>query len=164
MTSADIAVLINDDMSAMHDVRVVAYVGSLLITPPRPLLLGWVYGASEDVFEGFLVLDHPKSGTAIAYCQQGFGPATPWGLISTTHGLPPSMGMSDGWYPRFVDAFFQSKASTDLEIWRVRERKPGKEPAWASDELSWNEAWKRVIALREAAPQCRYDCEHAITY
>jgi hypothetical protein len=164
MTSAAIASLIQDDMSAMHDIRISAYVGSLLITPPRHLLLGWEYGASEEAFEGFLALDHSKSGTAIANCQKGFGPATPWGLISTRHRLPPSMGASDGWFPRFLDAFFESMASTDLKIWRVRERKPGKEPTWISDELSWDEAWNRVISLRGAAPDCRYDCEHAITY
>lgn len=144
--------------------RVVAYVTSLLVTPPRPLLLGWDYGAAGEAFEGILVLHHLKSGTAIAYCQQGFGPALPWGLISTRHSPPHSMGTSDGWYPRFLDGFFESMASTDLNIWRVRERKPGNEPAWVSNELPWDEAWKRVMALRESAPDCRYDCEHANTY
>src|SRR5262249_49807042 len=92
--------------------------------------LGWEYGVAGEAFEGFLVLEHPRSGTAIAYCQHGFGPAAPWGLISTRHGSPPSMGMSDGWCPRFLDAFFESKAPTDLDIWRVKERKPGQDPTY----------------------------------
>ena len=54
--------------------------------------------------------------------------------------------------------------TSDLDIWRIKEQKPGKDPTWVSGELPWDEAWKRVKALRETAPECRYDCEHAITY
>jgi hypothetical protein len=74
------------------------------------------------------------------------------------------MGMDGGWFPRLLDAYFESMASADLNIWRVKQRKSGQEPTWVSGELPWDEAWERVIALREAAPNCRYDCEHAITY
>jgi hypothetical protein len=164
MTPADVSELIRDDMRALSDARVVVYLSSLLVTPPRQLLLGWDYGPTGEAFEGFLVLYHPSSDTAIAYCQQGFGPAAPWGLIRIKQGSPPSMGMDSGWFPRFLDAFFDSLASTDLEIWRVKERKPGQDPAWVSGELSWDEAWERVLALRRSAPDCGYDCEHAITY
>lgn len=164
MTPTDVAALVRDEMRSLHDARVVAHVSSLLVSPPRQLLLGWDYGVVGTTFEGFLVLDHARSGTAIAYCQQGFGPAAPWGLIFTKQGRPPSMGMSDGWFPQFLDGFFESMASADLDIWRVKERRPGQDPTWMSGELSWNEAWKQVMALRESAPDCRYDCEHAIAY
>jgi hypothetical protein len=164
MTPADVAALIRDDMRTLHDARVVVHVTSLRVTPPRQLLLAWAYGAAGEAFDGFLVLDHPRSGTAIAYCHEGFGPATPWGLVCTKRESLPSMGMSEGWFPRFLDAYFESMASTDLDIWRVRERKDGQDHTWVSGELSWDEAWKRVMALRESAPDCRYDCQHAIIY
>ncbi len=163
MTPADVEALVRDDMRALDDARVVAHVASLLVVPPRPLRLNWPYGAVGEAFDGFLVLDHPPSGTGIAYCRQGFGPASPWGLIWTDRG-PPSTGMDDGWYPRFLGAYFESKAPADLDIWRVRERKPGQGPAWVSGELPWDEAWRRVYALRESAPDSRYDCEHAVTH
>ena len=117
MTSDEIVALIQNDMRTVNDVRVSRYITSLLITPPLRQLLSWDYGLPKDAFDGFLALDHPKSGTGIAYCEQGFGPAAPWGLISTRRDeLPPSMGTSDGWFPRFLDAFFESKASTALNI------------------------------------------------
>ncbi len=164
MTPADLAALIRYEMRALHDTRVVAHVTALMVAPPRPLVLAWPYGEVGVVFDGFLVLDHSRSGTGIAYCLHGFGPAAPWGLIFTNRESPPSTGTSDGWYPRFLDAYFESKAPADLDIWRVRERNPGQAPTWVSGEFSWDEAWKRVLALREATPDCQYDCEHAITY
>ena len=125
MTPADLAALIRYEMRASHDTRVVAHVTALMVAPPRPLVLAWPYGEVGVVFDGFLVLDHSRSGTGIAYCLHGFGPAAPWGLIFTNRESPPSTGTSDGWYPRFLDAYFESKAPADLDIWRVRERNPG---------------------------------------
>jgi hypothetical protein len=164
MTPADVTALIRCEMLALHDKRVADLVSSLLVSPPRPLLLGWDYGAAGEAFDGFLVLDHPTSGTGIAYCQQGFGPSHPWGLIFTQGESPPSMGMDSGWFSRFLDAVFDSMVSADLDIWRVQECKPGQDAAWVSDELSWDEAWRRVKALRESTRDCRYNCSHAITY
>ncbi|MDB5306309.1 MAG: hypothetical protein JWO38_511 [Gemmataceae bacterium] len=164
MTPADVEALVRDDMRALYDPRVVAHVTSLLVAPPRPLLLAWPYGAVGESFDGFLVLDHTRSGTGIAYCRQGFGPADPWGLIFTNRESPPSTGMSDGWYSRFLDAYFESRAPADLDIWRVKEQRPGQGPTWVSAELAWDEAWKRVYALRESAPDCQYNCEHVVTY
>lgn len=164
MTSADVAELIRDDMKALHDARVVSHVASLLVSPPRRLQLGWVYGSAGEEYEGFLVLNHPRSSTAIVYCQYGFGPEAPWGMIFNDRGSPPSMDMSDGWFPRFMDTYFQSQAATDLAIWRVKERKPGQGSTWLSCELPCDEAWRRVIERRQAAPDCYYDCEHAIMY
>ncbi len=164
MTLVDVDALVREDMRALHDTRVVAHVSSLLVTPPRQVLLMWPYGAfGEEVFEGFLVLDHPRSGTGIAYCRQGFGPEFPWGIIATDRE-PLWTGMSDGWYTRFLNAYFESMVSIDLDIWRVKEQKPEQTANWVSEELPWDEAWKRVYALRESATDRRYDCDHAVTY
>jgi hypothetical protein len=165
MTSAEVAALVRDDLRALRDARVAAHISALLVAPPSPLLFVWPYGPGGETFEGFLVLDHPPSGTGIACCRDGLGPAAPCTLLFTTDlGSPPSTGRPDGRYPRFLDAYFESKAATDLAIWRIRERQPGQEPAWLSGELPWDEAWERVMALRVASPQCWYDCEHAVRY
>ena len=162
MTPADVAALVRDDMAALRDARVFAHVSSLLLTPPWPLRV-WVPRYSGEVYEGFLVLSHP-SGAAVAYCPRGYDPAAPWGLVGTPNEPPTSAAWCYDWYPRFLDVYFDSKAVTDLAIWRVRERRPRREPAWMSDELPWEEAWERVYALRAASPECRYDCEHPVTY
>ena len=100
MTSADVEGLVRDDMRALSDARVVVHITSLLATPPRVLRLGWSFGAVEETLDGFLVLDHPLSGTGIVYCRQSFGPEHPWGLVFTNRG-PLFTGTSDGWYARF---------------------------------------------------------------
>jgi hypothetical protein len=163
MTPADVAALIRDDMRALDDARVVAHVSALFVAPPRPLRLAWPYGAVGEAFDAFLVLDHPRSGTGIAYCRQGFGPAHPWGLIFTDRG-PPSTGPDDGWYPRFLDAYFASKASADVPIWRVREWRTSRDRAWVSGELPWDEAWERVAELRASAPLAQHYADHAVRY
>lgn len=163
MTPADVAARIRDDMRALDDARVVAHVSALLVTPPRPIRLTWPYGAVGESFDAFLVLDHPRSGTGIAFCRQGFGPANPWGLISTDRG-PPSTGPDAGWYPRFLDAYFESMAPADLDIWRVREWRLSRDGTWMSGELPWDEAWERVSALRVSAPHARYYCDHSVRY
>jgi hypothetical protein len=161
MTPEDVTALIRAEMRSLHDKRVVDHVSSLLVSPPRPLHV-WVPRNSGEVYEGFLVLDHP-SGAAVAYCPRDYEPAAPWGLISTPEGVPLSATSGD-WYPRFLDAYFESKAVTEPDIWRVKEHKSRQDPAWLSGELPWDEAWKRVLALREARPDCQFDCEHAILY
>jgi len=164
MTPADVEALIQDDMRAIHDARVVAHVSSLLVSPPRPLRLAWPYGAVGEAFDGFLVLDHSASSTGIAYCGQGFGPAKPWGLVGTGDEVFPSTGMTDGWYPRFLDAYFESHAAADLAIWRVREWRTSHDGAWVSGELPWDAAWAQVAELRESAPHAQYYCDHAVPY
>jgi hypothetical protein len=163
MTLADVEALVRDDMRALSDARVAAHVSSLLAVPPQSLRLGWTFGAVGETLDGFLVLDHPRSGTGIVYCEQGFGPANPWGLVFTNRG-PLSTGTSDGWYPRLLDAYFESKASADVPIWRVREWRLSFDGAWVSGELPWDEAWAQVAELRASAPHAQYYCDHAVRY
>ncbi len=163
MTATEVEALTRDDMRALDDARVVAHVPALLVAPPRPLQLAWPYGAAGVTFDAFLVLDHPRSGTGIVHCQQGFGPAHPWGLIFTDRG-PLSTGTDDGWYPRFLDAYFESKASADVPIWRVREWQTSRDGAWLSGELPWDEAWAQVAELRASAPHGQHYCDHSIRY
>lgn len=163
MTAADVEALVRYDIRTLSDARVATHLASLLVASPRPLHLGWVYGAVGEAFDGFLVLDHSRSGTGIVYCQQGFGPENPWGLVFTDRG-PLSTGTSDGWYPRLLDAYFESKASTDVPIWRVREWRPSRDGAWVSGELPWDEAWARVAELKASAPHAQYYTDHAVRY
>jgi hypothetical protein len=150
-------------MRDLADPRVLAHISSLLVMPPQRIMLGWAYGKPGEQFPGFLVLNHAASGTGIAYCQHGFGPQSPWGLIFTDRESPPSIG-TEGWYPRFLNAYFESKAPAELDIWRVRKRGPSREAEWLTGDLSWDEAWGRVMALRQADPSCGYTCEQAVSY
>lgn len=76
---------------------------------PRSELRDWDYGTDGQTFQCWIVLDHPPSNTCIAYCDDGFGPAAPWGLLCIA-GAFLSMGMDSGWFKYFEDAFRASKA------------------------------------------------------
>ena len=109
---------IDAELLRVNDPRIVALVRSLLVEPIATRL-DWDYGASDQQYLGWVVLDDSAgSGTAIAYCEEGFGPKCPWGLV----GAEPvegrrSMGMDSAWFPTFMEAFFDSFAALEIERW-----------------------------------------------
>ena len=42
---------------------------------------GWDFGEPGQKFPCWIVLDHLPTNTCIAYCENGFGPSYPWGLL-----------------------------------------------------------------------------------
>ncbi len=48
------------------------------------------------------------SNTGIAYCEFGFGPRNPWGLVFLSRG---SIGMDSAWYESFWASYFESMAA-----------------------------------------------------
>ena len=110
-----IASLITSELSVLTDenVRQVVLQG---LVDPRPITLDWDYGTPGQQFEGWVVFDHEaESDTLIVYCENGFGPRSPWGLVFATpsHGSR-SMGMDSGWFRSFMEAFWDSHAATPL--------------------------------------------------
>ena len=73
------------------------------LVPPRLENRAWDYGAEGQTFPCWICLEDGPSNTAIAYCEQGFGPADPWGLIFID-GEHTSMGMDSGWFLTLEDA------------------------------------------------------------
>jgi hypothetical protein len=71
--------------------------------------------------------------------------------------------MDSGWFPTFVEAFFESQAATDLPIWRVFKQGPGPYPGVAlTGEDGWDSTWEKVYALRASDSSGRYHCSHDI--
>ena len=54
-----------------------------------------------------LVLKHQHSDTGIAYCEQGFGPSDPWGLVFLS-GDHMGIGMDSGWFSTLESAMRES--------------------------------------------------------
>ena len=161
--SAEVAAALDEDLANLRDPRVRASIQAFRVATPTPIRLAWDYGEPGETFDGWLVFENPEQRTGIVYCDQGFGPKRPWGLINTGETCP-SMGMDSGWFDRFMDAYLDSPA-TDLPIWRVvrwRQGDSAREPI--TEELSWEEAWKIVYRLREEDPAHAYGCEHNIAY
>jgi hypothetical protein len=62
-----------------------------------------------------------KSNTGIVYCESGFGPRAPWGLVwlGDVENEHMPMGMDSQWFSTLLDAYFESFAATELPVWRV---------------------------------------------
>jgi hypothetical protein len=157
LTAATIQALIEAEISSLQDSRVVSHIRSLLVEPTE-ILREWDYGESGQTFPCWLVLSHLQSNTGIAYCEFGFGPKNPWGLVFLSGG---SLGMDCGWFASFADAYFDSMASTDLPIWRVFKQDEDSYPGTAlTAETDWDSAWREIERLRSIDPISRYDCCH----
>lgn len=157
--------LIEREISTVSDSRVVTHIRKMLIEP-YVILRNWDYGEKGQQYPCWMVLKDIESLGKIAYCEFGFGPKCPWGLVSS--GTAPenqSMGMDCNWLSSFLDAFFASYASIALPIWRVFDEEelpwPG---APLTDEGAWEDTWKRVEEFKKTNPKKRYFAHHSITY
>lgn len=155
--------LIEQELRDLTDDRVTAQIRGLLVEP-HVIMRPWDYGP-DDAYPCWTVLDHPASGTSICYCESGFGPKYPWGLVGMPgDAAPQSMGMDTSWFRTFLQAYFDSFIVAELPIWRVF-ISDAKGPKRAlTDEGSWDETWKRVTEYRERDPESRYDCDTSVAY
>jgi hypothetical protein len=108
LESIDIERLVRRELDRIGDPRVVDAITALLVSP-RCEQRTWDYGPSEQTYPCWIVLEHLRSNTAIAYSDQGFGPGSPWGLLWLA-GEHSSMGMDSGWFTSLEDAFRGSMA------------------------------------------------------
>jgi len=146
VTAASLTALIDGEISALKDPRVINHIRGLLV-PPEAQMRPWDYGTPGESYP------------CIAYCESGFGPSTPWGLISV-QGKYMSMGMDSGWFKRFLDAYFESAPSTDLPIWRVFEG--GFPGIPVTDEDAWDATWAAIMRLRKEKPQLQFNCGQSV--
>ncbi len=96
------------ELEAITDVTVLERL-NLLLVKPRCEYREWDYGEEGLEYPCWIVADHGPSNTCIAYCEHGFGPSFPWGLLFIA-GDHLSMGMDCGWYSNLEDAFRESMA------------------------------------------------------
>jgi len=162
VTATEIRALVEREIAQLHDERVVRQIRSLLVEP-YVVMRDWDYGFEGEAYPCWGVLDHGKSNSGIAYCEYGFGPRSPWGLVSLSGSSHMSIGMDSGWFESFLDAYFESMAAVDLPIWRVFVQKTGSYPGTSlTDESDWDSTWKEVYRLRQLHPDGRYNCSQNI--
>ena len=156
--------LVERELETVGDPRVLAAIRALL-TEPKLIMRGWDYGEPGQQFACWTVLDDAAgSDTAIVYCDEGFGPSMPWGLVWTggdDNGAPASMGMDGGWFFTLAEAFYESFPATQLPIWRVYEIAEDGSSFAISDEGDWDPAWALCRVLREQNPSKRYTVDAA---
>ena len=154
--------LVESELAELDDARVTAHVRHLLV-PPSPVMRGWDYGTGDEAYPCWSVLEHKSSNTGIAYCESGFGPSSPWGLVFLAGAEHMSIGMDSSWFRRFLDAYFDSKAACELPVWRVFRGRDGDSVSHPiSAEGAWQSTWSEVERLRALHPDVRYNCSQSL--
>ena len=157
--------LIENELAAVTDARVVKHIRGMLVEP-HVVLRDWDYGAPGQQYPCWIVLRDAQSGGEIAYCEFGFGPPCPWGLMrgSGHEERNQSMGADSGWFTTFLDAFFDSFACAALPIWKVIRVEADGIRTPLTDEDAWDATWSRISELRTSDPTGRYECGHGIHF
>lgn len=157
-------ILVDRELEHLSDARVLRHIRSLLVEPEL-ILRDWDYGRPGERYPCWTVLKHHDSSTGIAYCESGFGPRCPWGLVYIGEDEDRgSIGMDSGWFTCFLDAYFDSHAATDLPIWSVFRQNPSWPGERLTKEAAWEAAWVEVEKYRSDDPGSRFHCHHCITY
>jgi hypothetical protein len=100
--------LVEKELTRIGDPILLAAIRSLLVTP-YPVERDWDYGLPGQKYTCWTVLEHRASNTGIAYCESGFGPSSPWGLVFLS-GQNMSIGTDCGWFITLEDAMRSSQA------------------------------------------------------
>lgn len=162
ITPTQIQAVVEAELATLNDPRVTSHIRRLLVEPTT-LLRKWDYGAPGQTYPCWAVLNHTESNTGIAYCEFGFGPRAPWGLVFLSGTSHMSIGMDSAWFKSFLEAYFESKAAADLPIWRVFRQEGDSYPGIAlTGESDWNSTWDEVYRRRVADSSSRYNCHHSI--
>jgi hypothetical protein len=162
ITPSKICSLVEDELARLDDQRALRHIRSLLVEPTA-VMREWDYGAEGEAYPCWAVLDHIRSNTGIAYCESGFGPRSPWGLVKLSGSSHMSIGMDSGWFVSFLDAYFESMAAIELPIWRVFKQGGGAYPSVPiTEESDWDSTWKRVHEFREADKSGGYYCSQSV--
>ena len=108
MTVYDISILVESELARIVEPSTVALIRSLLV-PPRCEQRPWDYGVPDTTYPCWIIAEHPESNTCVSYCEHGFGPESPWGLLFIC-GKYMSMGMDCGWFSTLEAAVRDSMA------------------------------------------------------
>jgi hypothetical protein len=104
----EISSLVRQELDHVTDLALLNRIRELLVTP-HPVERDWDYGHFGERFTCWTVLEHTPSNTAIAYCEQGFGPSDPWGLVFLS-GEHMGIGMDSAWFSTLESAMRESMA------------------------------------------------------
>lgn len=108
MTSSAITELVEAELSRISNSAMVAAIRGHLVAP-YPVDRAWDYRRHGERFTCWTVLEHPPSNTGISYCEAGFGPTHPWGLVFLS-GECMSIGSDVSWYGTLEEAMQESAA------------------------------------------------------
>jgi hypothetical protein len=114
MDTSKVSALVENELARISNPKAVALIRSLLVTPrceQRP----WDYGAPKETYPCWIIAEHRFSNTGFVYCEFGFGPRCPWGLLWLS-GDYLNMGMDSNWYSSLENLAKDSRAWEDSTL------------------------------------------------
>ena len=112
LTVHRVSLLVDEELARITDADLQQRVRDLLVAP-YAVERDWDYGPLGQRFTCWTVLEHSPSNTGIAYCQEGFGPGDPWGIVYLS-GKHMNIGMDCSWFPTLETAMRESSAASDI--------------------------------------------------
>lgn len=106
LTADQVSYLVREELDNITDPALLKRIHELLVAP-YPVERDWDYGRAGEKFTCWTMLEHSPSNTAIAYCQEGFGPSDPWGLVFLS-GEHMGIGMDGAWFSTLESAVRES--------------------------------------------------------
>jgi hypothetical protein len=100
--------LVNCELAGIRDSAVLALIQQFQVEP-YPVERDWDYGPGRQRYVCWTVLELRPSNTGVAYCEAGFGPAQPWGLVFLS-GPHMNIGMDSAWFATLEGAVRESMA------------------------------------------------------
>lgn len=109
-----ITTIVSTQRAALRDPAASAAFARLSV-PPYASLRRWNYGGPDDKFSCWIVAESARQNLAVAYCDQGFGPMHPWGVVLLRgDDFQMSLGMDSDWFGTLEEVLTQSWASRRL--------------------------------------------------
>ena len=124
-----------------------------ILVSPKQHLRKWDYGSNDVRFICWTIAVDKESDTAIVYSEYGFGPETPWGLVSESELY---FGMDFAWFKTLQECFLDSKMANDLPIWKVEREIDSFNQEVIADNLTLKEAFDNRDSLSLISPNFKY--------
>ena len=96
--------LVADQLAMVRNPEIRLALQAVLVDPVPEQRI-WDYGEPGERFTCWLIARSPTCRVGIAYCAQGFGPRSPWGLVFIDDD---AIGQDAGWFPTLEEAFRDS--------------------------------------------------------
>jgi hypothetical protein len=96
--------LIDADLRLAPDPSARDEMKALILEEPCLMSCAWDYGAPGETYPCWKVAGSTATGrVGVVYCEHGFGPEFPWGLIWLNQPVP-DMGQDSGWFRTLREA------------------------------------------------------------
>lgn len=102
ITRQELVARLQGEVAAIADASARAIVEASLVEPTL-INCSWDYGFPGETFPCWKVARDSKRAVGIVFCESGFGPRCPWGLV-WFHDAVPAMGQDSGWFSTFHEA------------------------------------------------------------